>query len=363
MNNLAGYLKDPRVMQFIASLDKDGQNLLTQPSQPNFIRNESTGNVTNLGPSQPSSGMQFDYASGPVDVVGVGKGYRLKNDPMGVYDTSGKKIADIRVDTLATRKRLLEDLNIAGKRQDVQKGLLENEEKLRRLSSGLPPGVSLNKGERWNPETQSVEMIPGSSAYLNQSGKSAKDLDTLMTAKQTADLAKTKIDEIMGDSDIANKNYSQAFQSNFGGYNAYLSQYLPGDATDVRKKIESLKSNLKTAGLQMMRQGGSIGQMTEKEWPIVEQAISSISPAMSEEEAALQLAKIKTYMDNMVQKAQDVYSTEWGGTQFDRSGQSPALPPGNLSASPKRISSDAEYNALPSGASYIAPDGSRRTKR
>lgn len=37
--------------------------------------------------------------------------------------------------------------------------------------------------------------------------------------------------------------------------------------------------------------------------------------------------------------------------------------PTALSAAPAKVSSDAEYNALPSGAIYLAPDGSTRTKR
>ena len=41
----------------------------------------------------------------------------------------------------------------------------------------------------------------------------------------------------------------------------------------------------------------------------------------------------------------------------------PAAPAPSTTAGPARISSDAEYNALPSGATYIAPDGSTRTKR
>jgi hypothetical protein len=44
-------------------------------------------------------------------------------------------------------------------------------------------------------------------------------------------------------------------------------------------------------------------------------------------------------------------------------GQTPAgAATGRADAQPRRIASDAEYNALPSGAVFIAPDGSRRRK-
>lgn len=51
---------------------------------------------------------------------------------------------------------------------------------------------------------------------------------------------------------------------------------------------------------------------------------------------------------------------QFGGTPLLESGESPQAAPS--SATPK-ISSDAEYTALPSGATYIAPDGSTRKKK
>ena len=50
---------------------------------------------------------------------------------------------------------------------------------------------------------------------------------------------------------------------------------------------------------------------------------------------------------------------ETGGTPLLEQG---AAPPKTTSA-PARVKSEAEYNALPSGAEYIAPDGSRRKKK
>ena len=40
----------------------------------------------------------------------------------------------------------------------------------------------------------------------------------------------------------------------------------------------------------------------------------------------------------------------------------PATPPSNKPAAPIQVKSKAEYDALPSGASYVAPDGSLRRK-
>lgn len=47
---------------------------------------------------------------------------------------------------------------------------------------------------------------------------------------------------------------------------------------------------------------------------------------------------------------------------FER-GAAPAAPPAGKQQAPVQVKSEAEYNALPSGAQYIAPDGSTRRKK
>ena len=282
----------------------------------NFMRNNMTGQTYDFGPSVSGPNLQFDYASGPVNVMGR-IGYRTKNDPLSVYDQyTGQKIADLGVDQAATRQRQKENLDMQGKQLDNQIKQQSLDERLSELTGGKPRDLKLKQGEVWNPQTQAVESIPGSQLYIQQKQEFGKDLSTKSLANSTAKLAIDKIDEITKGN--MGENYSDAFQNNFGGYNALLSQYIPGDTTDVRQKIASLKQNLKTAGLQLMRQGGSIGQMTEREWPIVEQSISAISPLLSEKEAAFQLAKVRTYMENLAQRANQEYQAKWGDTQFAR---------------------------------------------
>ena len=337
MNNLAGYLKDPRVMQFIASLDQEGQNLLAQPSQPNFMRNESTGKVTNLGPSQPSTGMEFDYASGPVDVVGAGKGYRLKNDPMGVYDTSGKKIADLGVDTLATRKRLLEDLNIAGKRQDLEKGRVEIDNARTNIGASRIP-----QGYRMTPEGN-LEAIPGGPADIKAGLEGDKRNKTLASAIGKADL-------VLGTADTALEQSDWATTGLLGDLRATALGRLSGSsAFDLRKTIDTIKANIGFQELQAMREasptGGALGQVAVKELDFLQSTLGSLDAGQSEEQLENNINKVKTHYTN------------WKNAVTGAATANPS--PG---ASPRRISSDAEFDALDSGTEFIAPDGSRRRK-
>jgi len=65
-----------------------------------------------------------------------------------------------------------------------------------------------------------------------------------------------------------------------------------------------------------MRSGGSIGQMTEKEWPIVEQMIGSLDPVMGEEDARMAFQKIRARMQRIADDANEIYDNNWSDTQY-----------------------------------------------
>ena len=205
----------------------------------------------------------------------------------------------------------------------------------------------LKPGERLKADG-TVEAIPGSDVYVKQSGLHSKDYGALMNMNTRTEQAMKKIDEILDPKNTG------AFNSNFGGYNAYLTERIPGATQDTRQKIESVKSDLKTAGLEIIRSGGSIGSMTQAEWPIVEKMIDAIDPRMSEKAARAAFENIKTYLGTIRANATTTYDTEWGNTQFYKK-TPPAGPP--LS-----ITGESDYDKLPSGTIFIGPDGVTRKK-
>jgi len=159
-------------------------------------------------------------------------------------------------------------------------------------------------GERIAPDG-TIEVIPGSAEWTRRQNLHANDYGALTAVDAKTDNAIRKLDYIL---DEKNKG---AFNSNFGGYNAYITERLPGETQNVRNAIEALKSDLKSAGLELMRAGGSIGQMTEREWPIVERAISNIDPRLSEEKAREELGAVRNYLDKIRRNAKEKYDTEW----------------------------------------------------
>ena len=167
----------------------------------------------------------------------------------------------------------------------------------------------LSPGERFRQDG-TVEIIPGTSQFRKQKDKHASDKGALDAIDIKTQNAISKINSILSED---NKG---AFESNFGGYNAYGTRLLPGNTQNVRNDIESLKSDLKAAGLEIIRSGGSIGQMTQQEWPIVEQMIAKIDPKLSEEEARTELGKVRAFLENIAKNAKSKYEDEWGGSQF-----------------------------------------------
>lgn len=171
-------------------------------------------------------------------------------------------------------------------------------------------GLRLKPGEVMSRDGASVQMIPGSEGYQKQANAHAKDYAGLQALETKTQNAIDKIDEIL------KPENDDAFNSQFGGYNAYATRLIPGATQDIGARIDSLKANMKTAGLELIRQGGSIGQMTEREWPIVQDQLDRLDPRMSEKAAREAFANIKNTFEKVRNAARETYAGEWGNSQF-----------------------------------------------
>ena len=200
------------------------------------------------------------------------------------------------------------------------------------------PGTKLEKGERWNVAEQRIETVPGSKLHVAQSDKHNKDREALKGVETKTQSAISKIDELLS------PKYIDGFRANFSGdipYSGAVTQYF---APDARRRIDSLKSDMKAAGLELIRVGGSIGAMTQQEWPIVEQMIAALTPDMSAQEAETQVKKIRAYMEKIKGNAKDAYQTEWGDTQYFKPTEKPGGGGGGLSAIDKQALDWANSN-------------------
>jgi hypothetical protein len=174
----------------------------------------------------------------------------------------------------------------------------------------MPPTVSLQKGEVWNKEAGRVDVVPGTAAFITRSQSHAEDVTALNGLKEKSDEAIANIKKMLSDEN------KEGFQANFGGAGTTLQSRMPGKAADFKGMLNTFKSNMKSAGLEMMRAGGSIGAMTEKEWPIVEAEMASLDGWMTEENARNVMRNVIARLDRIKKSSEKVYDMTWGETQF-----------------------------------------------
>jgi hypothetical protein len=174
----------------------------------------------------------------------------------------------------------------------------------------------LKQGERWNPTQERVEQVPGSAEYIKQSKLHGADYDTLQAVKNKTGLADKQVARLL---DPANKD---AFNNLFGGYKAYVTQQFSGKTADLKNDLDTLKQDLKSAGLELVKsgKGGAIGSITEREWSILEGMIETLSPKMTKENAQFKLQQIQVQMEKLRNIADDTYETTWGETQYYKGG-------------------------------------------
>lgn len=173
--------------------------------------------------------------------------------------------------------------------------------------------TKLEKGERWNPVEQRVEAVPGSKLFVKQVDDHGKDYRGLVSVETKTNSAIEKIKR------ITNPKNADAFDAAFSGnvpYSGYITGAIQQKAIDLNREIDSLKSDMKAAGLELIRQGGSIGQITEREWPIIEQMIASVSPSLSPAAAKDAFARVQGYLERIKNNAQNFYVNEYEDTQY-----------------------------------------------
>lgn len=182
----------------------------------------------------------------------------------------------------------------------------------------MPPNNLLQKDQRWIQKDGEwvAEIIPGSRSFVAQKDKYAGDKNVVEVLENSYKNTKEKIDFIL------KPEHKSEFNNLFGGYNAKITQYASGKTADIKQKLDTLKAEMKASGLQIMRSGGGIGQITVAEWAIMEKMIDSLDPTMSEENARKVIEEIGIKMEAISKQGRSKFESEWGGSQFQEWGGS-----------------------------------------
>lgn len=177
-----------------------------------------------------------------------------------------------------------------------------------KMLDGQIKEAKLGPGQMRGPDG-AIQFIPGSPQGSKDRQKWAgAGADVQATVNREHRLV-AKIDALLDP-----KNAS-AFKNNFRGYLAYGTRYF---SPAFKAELDSLQEALKVEGLDVIRRGGSIGQMTEKEWPIVRDMLAKIVPEMGEDAAREKLIEIKAYAQGILASATASFNDAWGESQWER---------------------------------------------
>lgn len=124
--------------------------------------------------------------------------------------------------------------------------------------------------------------------------------------------------------------------------------YIAGtDATDFRVVLDQIGGAAFLQAFESLKGGGAI---TEVEGKKATDAIARLNRAQSDSEFETSLNDLRGVMETGYKRL--------AGRDYAR----PNAPARAAGGRPARIASDAEYNALPSGAMFVGPDGKTRRK-
>ena len=257
------------------------------PLPQNFIRNERTGAVTDLGQSQPSQ-PALDYTM-PIEMAGIGKGYRLKGDATRAVMADGR-IVDLGRDT--ARERAIEKENLALQKQRAELAQLQakpTSEYDKALDKGLAEAEVSKR-------MAAVEGTAENERVKKRDTEVKKEQSAWSGSIKQADTMNDYVDRVLGTGNYEGK----------GSKLGYFATGLPGqvlenfggtDARNLRGDLDRIKANIGFEELNKMRResptGGALGQVTERELQFLQSVQGSLDQAQTPEQLERMLWDIK----------------------------------------------------------------------
>lgn len=250
-----------------------------EPIPQNYIRNERTGRVMDMGQSQPA-GPAMDYSM-PIEIGGYGKGYRLKGDGTRAVLADGR-IVDLGRDTAAERVRMKENLALDKTRAEIanmQKPYESAEDKAFARETAKTKGeADRAKQAAGIPGTPEYKKIQAENSAIAQAKTTKENFD------RHADAYIKNIDMLIGDNET-NKEHV-GLRGAVGSIDAALPDWLSTqNQVNARRLGEGLLNKASVAGLKDIRaEGTAPGSITEKEWPIFQTQGEIMSMSQSKEQ-------------------------------------------------------------------------------
>ncbi len=187
----------------------------------------------------------------------------------------------------------------------------------------------------------------------------------LDTTNETLGSIDREIDNLLMQDESGKATLTPGADSNVGGwYDTYMPNQPGTAASNAWASIEKLKSNIGVQVLNAMREasptGGAVGNVTEKEWPILQNQLASLDPRMGEEALAENLLEIKRRVARMRDIAAGAYESNYGSPEGRVSADAAGARTSEQTQAPPEAPKEAERVSVAKSAAQTAmsaPEG------
>lgn len=231
--------------------------------------------------------------------------------------------------------------------------------KLRALQGATNPtkAPAPPPGYRWASDGQSMEAVPGGPADIKAGEMGVK-------RNRQREAAMNQADRVIG---MTNKATEQV-NSLSAGFIGSLAKGLPGsDARDLASNLETVKANLGFAELQAMRDasptGGALGAIAVQELVALQSTVASLDQAQSPPQLRANLQKIGEHYQRWKSAVDQASNPDGQPARPESAGPQQQVERASISQASPAATTQEQWSQLPTGALYIAPDGSTRRKK
>jgi hypothetical protein len=209
----------------------------------------------------------------------------------------------------------------------------------------IPPGKMVTRDEAGN--ITGMVDIPGGPSATEAAAAAAK-------TDATDGRKDTFTDTITSAAGIARELASKP--GNTGVVGAVAANLSETEAAELRRQVAVLTANATIENLTAMRQasptGGALGSVTEKEGAMLAAAAGAIDPNAKGEDFTRALDNYERTLLRII------HGPGEGDRIFEETRATATPPDGNIPT----VTDDASYDAIPSGGTFKAPDGTIRKK-
>jgi hypothetical protein len=218
--------------------------------------------------------------------------------------------------------------------------------------------AGLTETKRHNTATEGIQREGATTVRAEkEAAKRAEQVDKAVT-KFSDTVQKEGIPELetaIAQAEGAVGKYGQGAVPGVGPIKNMLPAFaMSDDGKDVRQALAQVRNIVLSA-----RSGAAV---TDQELRRLVEEIGT-GAGMTEADMRNGLARVRARIDQIKQNAAAGVSDDVLSTYRERGGLDLRRGPQPKAGEPKRIANDADYNALPSGALYVGPDGQTRRKK